>query len=130
MRRQFLLPEGDIAYLDGRQLRWETVVDGGQRWLLVHEWPVPDGYDRPLVSAAVAIPDAALDMVYFFPAVQRSDGRPIGGLSPLSILGEQWQRWSRHWTPENPWRVGEDDLSSHFTVVEHWLRREFPKESR
>ena len=130
MRRQFLLPEGDIAYLDGRRLRWETVVDGDQRWLLVHEWPVPGGYDRPLVSAAVAIPpaypDAALDMVYFFPTVQRSDGRPTGGLSSLSILGEQWQRWSRHWTPENPWRVGEDDLSSHLTVVEHWLRREFP----
>lgn len=64
-------------------------------------------------------------MVYFFPALQRSDGKAIGGLTPHTILGQQWQRWSRHYTPANPWRVGEDDLSTHLTLIDHWLRREF-----
>lgn len=129
MRREFLLPEADAAYLDGRGLRWEAVVDGGQRWLLVHGWPVPAGYDHRAVTAAVGIPaaypDAALDMVYFLPGLRRLDGRPIGALSPHALLGQQWQRWSRHYTPANPWRVGEDDLGTHLTLVDHWLRREF-----
>jgi hypothetical protein len=128
VRREFILPEADTAYLDGRSLRWEAVVDGGQRWLLVHDWPVPGGFNHTVVSAAVAMPpaypDAALDMVYFFPALQRNDGKVIGGLSPHMILGQQWQRWSRHYSAANPWRIGEDDLSTHLTLIDHWLRRE------
>jgi hypothetical protein len=129
VRRDFTLPEADTAYLDGRGLRWETAVERDQRWLFVHDWPVPGGYNHRTVSATIAIPpaypDAAMDMVYFFPALQRSDGRGIGGLSTHTILGQQWQRWSRHYTSANPWRIGEDDLSTHLTLIDHWLRREF-----
>lgn len=130
-RRQFQMPEADVDHLTARGLRWETLVEGGARWLLVHDFPVPAGYNAGSVTAAVAIspgyPDAQLDMVYFHPPLARRDGRAIGALSAQGIDGKSFQRWSRHRTGVNPWRPGEDDLSSHLALVEHWLEREFTK---
>lgn len=129
MRRQFRLPNADEAYLDARSLTWETVVDGKQHWLLVHGWPTSDGYDHRLVSVAIRIPstypEAALDMMNCSPSLSRTDGRAIPNVSPVTILGQPWQQWSRHYSPTNPWRCGEDDLSTHLILVDHWLRREF-----
>src|ERR1035438_10599412 len=46
LRRQFRLPQSDEDYLNGLALPWETIVDGGSRWLLVHNWKLPPGYNR------------------------------------------------------------------------------------
>ncbi len=104
-------------------------MDGSQRWLLIHDWPLPDGYNHSTVTAAIAVPsaypDAALDMVYFQPHVARRDGKTIPAVSNHRVLGTDWQRWSRHYTGKNPWRVGEDDMSTHMILIDHWLRREF-----
>ena len=55
---------------------WETAIDGQSRWLLIHEFPVPDGYTVAHVSVALSIgatyPDTQIDMVYFRPALERS----------------------------------------------------------
>jgi Prokaryotic E2 family E len=130
MRRQFRLPEADELYLDTLVLNWETVVEGTVQWLVVHEWPLPVGYNYAKAMAALVIPpgysDAPLDMVYFFPHLARSDGGQIKGLTPRAFDGKDWQQWSRHRTPENPWRPGEDDIAGHFILVDHWLRRELP----
>ena len=129
MRRQFQLPEADREHLDARGLQWETITDGGSRWLLLHDFSVPAGYNAVHIIAAVMIgatyPDAQLDMVYFFPPLARTDGGAIGALSNQVIDGKMFQRWSRHRTPQNPWRPGEDDLATHLALVEHWLEREF-----
>jgi hypothetical protein len=131
MRRDFRLPEADEAFLNGRGLPWETAVDGSQRLLHVHDWPIPNGYNHPTVTAAVMIPpsypDAGLDMVYFCPGLARLDGQTIPATVQHQAMGRAWQRWSRHYTSANPWRVGEDDLSTHFTLVEHWLTRELAR---
>jgi hypothetical protein len=131
MRRQFLLPEADREHMDARGQTWETIIDPAGRWLLVHEFPVPDGYNAKRVIAAVQIgagyPDAQLDMVYFHPPLARADGRAIGALSHQLIDGKTFQRWSRHRTGQNPWRPGQDDVASHLILVEHWLEREFKK---
>jgi hypothetical protein len=131
MRRQFTLPESDKAYLEARGLAWETIVENGMRWLLLHDFQVPDGYNHPRATAAVKIetgyPDTQLDMVYFYPNLARLDGKPIGALTSQTLDGKSWQRWSRHRTAQNPWRPGEDDLSSHLALVEHWLEREMLK---
>jgi Prokaryotic E2 family E len=131
MRRQFTLPEGDESHMLARGLAWETIVENGVRWLLIHDFPAPGGYNHAKVLAAVKIetgyPDTQLDMVYFYPALARLDGRPIGALSSQTLDGKAWQRWSRHRTAQNPWRPGEDDLSSHLALVEHWLEREMLK---
>jgi hypothetical protein len=129
LRRQFRLPAGDEEYLDAVALPWEAVVDGSNRWLLIHDWRVPEGYSVQRVSLALLIPpqyaDTQIDMAYFTPALVRADGRAINNLSQQTICGDPWQRWSRHRTPQNPWRVGVDDLASHLALVDDWLRREF-----
>ena len=129
MRRDFRLPEADEEHLEGRGLPWEAVVDGNQSWVLVHDWPIPAGYNCQTVTVALMIPpaypDVGLDMVYFDPALSRLDGRPIGALSPHQAMGRTWQRWSRHYTGQNPWRIGMDDISTHLILIGDWLRREF-----
>lgn len=131
MRRQFLLPEADRDHLDVRELEWETIVEAGVRWLLLHAFPVPEGYNHRTVIVAVMIsacyPEAPLDMAYFYPHLARTDGRAIGALSSQIIDGKNFQRWSRHRTGQNPWRPGVDDLAAHLALVEHWLEREFNK---
>ena len=129
MRRQFQLPSEEVAYLDQLGLEWETINDGGTLWLLIHRWRLPEGYTQSEALLALKIPanysDSQIDMVYFKPSLARADGQPVGGLTPTTIDGEAWQQWSRHRTASNPWRAGEDDVSSHLCLVDDWLRREF-----
>jgi hypothetical protein len=131
LRQDFRLPELDESYLKSLSLPWETLLDGATRWLIVHDWKVPAGYNHGQVSLALLIPsnysDSQVDMVYFKPALARTDGRAIGALSTITIGGIQWQQWSRHRTTANPWRIGVDDIASHLALVDEWLRREFAK---
>jgi hypothetical protein len=129
LRRQFQLPPEDVAYLDQLGLDWETINGGGTLWLIIHGWQLPQGYNYSVASLALRIPpnysDSQIDMVYFKPSLARVDGRSIIRLTPLLIEGQQWQQWSRHRTAANPWRPGQDDISSHLCMVDEWLRREF-----
>jgi len=44
LRRDFDLPEEDREHLDARGLPWETVSEGNNQWLLIHDFPIPEGY--------------------------------------------------------------------------------------
>ncbi len=129
IRREFdLLPE-DQKYLDEYGLPWETIIDGSQ-WILIHDFPTQDGYSHPHVTAAIRLetgyPQTPLDMVYFFPAINRKDGKTIKATQAIQNLdGKSYQRWSRHRTQQNPWKPGQDNLESHFILIEDWLQREF-----
>jgi hypothetical protein len=128
-RRDFRLPAADEDYLDGLALRWETIVEAQNQWLILRGWKTPAGYNVGTVDLALLIPsnysDSQIDMVYFTPHVSRLDGRGINNLSDQLIAGAMWQRWSRHRTQQNPWRPGIDDVASHLGLVDEWLRREF-----
>lgn len=132
MRRQFNLPSDDEAYLNTLNLEWETVVEGGN-WLIIHGYPIPDGYNHSKADIAINIsagyPDTKLDMVYVYPPLLLRNGSGIGALSPHGLDGKTYQRWSRHRTPQNPWRPGVDDLSGHLILVDHWFERESRKVS-
>jgi hypothetical protein len=125
-RREFCLPEEDVAWLDSTGYCWETIVASGVRWLLVHDWPVPTGFTAGRVIVAIRIvagyPAAALDMIYLNPPIQRRDGAAVPGLSDLLLDGATYQQWSRHYTAANSWRIGLDDVSSHLRAAEEWLR--------
>ena len=127
MRRQFALPEEDTAFLNCMGCGWETVRDDKSMWLLIHGLSVPEGYNVTTVSLALMImptyPDAQIDMAYFFPALSLTNGSTIRQLAQHLIEGKSWQRWSRHRTRENPWRPGEDSVSTHLALVNNWLER-------
>jgi len=131
MRRHFELPEEDVEHLDSRGLAWETVNEAGQLWLLLHNFPIPPGYNHPFATIALLIPPQypieQLDMVWFYPELGRNDGLSIGALSPQVIDSSNYQRWSRHRTGDGPWRPGVDSIATHLSLVEEWLKREFVK---
>ena len=129
LRKEFDLLPDDEAFLNDYGLDWETIVDGSQ-WVLIKNFPTPDGYDHKTVTAAIRLetgyPKVALDMVYFSPALKRKDGQRIAATDATQVIkGETYQRWSRHRTTVNPWVVGRDNLGSHIILIEDWLEREF-----
>lgn len=131
MRRDFELPQEDREWLEHRGQPFECVNENGVLRVVLHALPVPAGYQVDQTAANVRIdsgyPDAQIDMVYFYPPLQRQDGKPIGALCSDNFDGKVWQRWSRHRTPANPWRPGIDGLATHFALVNHWLEREVLK---
>ena len=132
MRRQFQLPEQDIIFLEGLELPWETINDRNMQWVIIHDYPVPSGYNVNNVSAAIKIetgyPRTPLDMAYFHPSLQRLDHKTIKATTSQVIDGKQFQRWSRHRTSQNPWREGIDDLSTHVSLINFWFEQEFMKQ--
>jgi len=132
MRRDFSLSEEDQRFLERLGLPWETILGANpaQRWLLIHDHPVPLGYAVDRVTVAIQIvpgyPDGPLDMVYVFPPLVRRDGKTINATQCTeSVDGKPFQRWSRHLTAANPWRPGHDNLESYHYLVCDWFRREF-----
>jgi hypothetical protein len=128
-RRHFDLSAEDQRFLDEYGLPWETLVDGPQ-WVLVHDFPTVAGYNHSRVTAAIRLetgyPNTELNMVYFFPALARADGKAIGAnQATQQIDGKVFQRWSRHRTAQNPWKAGRDNIGTHILLVEDWLAREF-----
>ncbi|MCA0454052.1 MAG: hypothetical protein LCI00_08775 [Chloroflexi bacterium] len=130
-RHDFQLPPEDIQFLDGYGCPWEAIADGSL-WVLLHDFKTPKGYNHRFVIAGIRIetgyPNAALDMVYFYPHLVRNDGQAINATNAIqSIDGKEFQRWSRHYTPQHPFVPGEDNLGTHIHAIEDWLIREFRK---
>ncbi len=75
-----LLPD-DEAHLGRLGLRWETINDGGRRWLLIRNLPLPVGYQATTADIAVEVPvsypTAQLDMFYCRPALALTSGAVI-----------------------------------------------------
>ncbi len=129
MKREFELMPEDHEFITNLGLRWQTLKDKGQLWVVLHDYNLPYGYKQEKVDVAINIPSgyprAQIDMVYFSPAISRVDNKPIRALASRIIDNKQWQRWSRHRTSQNPWREGVDNISTHLALVEFWLIREF-----
>ena len=129
MKRHFELPEEDIEYLESSCYKWETITNGRFNWVIIYDFPVPDGYNQHAVDVALRIdqgyPVSQIDMAYFHPSLQLLNGKVIGASNALqAIEGKNWQRWSRHRTGHNPWRPGIDDISTHLQLVAFWIERE------
>jgi len=130
-RRDAPTLDHDRVFLDGYALQWEIIEDGSI-WILIHNFRLPDGYSESHVLLAIRLeggyPLSALDMFYVFPQVRRRDGRPIAQANVVQhIDGRDFQRWSRHRTPDNPWVAGQDSLETHIYLVEEALEAELMK---
>jgi len=131
MRHDFELMQDDLKYLQSLNLPYETVLEANVRRVLIHGFPIPQGYNVDKVSVFVYLqpgyPDAQIDMAYFYPGLSRTDGKAIGALSLVAFDSKNWQQWSRHRTVSSAWRMGEDNLSTHMTLVADWLNQEIIK---
>lgn len=130
-RRDFTLLDEDEEFLESLGLTWEAANLRGALWVFIHDYPLPNGYNVSAAKLGIRMspgyPTAQLDMVYFFPALHRKDGKPIGALSLTQIDGKNFQQWSRHRTSSNPWRPDIDNLSTHIPLADAWLQLEFEK---
>jgi hypothetical protein len=117
LRRDFSLLEEDEEFLEGLGLPWEAAKFQNASWIFIHGFPIRQGYNIGQATIGIWItpsyPVAQLDMV--------------NALSNLLIDGKSFQRWSRHRTPQNPWRPGLDSLATHVPLVSFWLEQEFIK---
>lgn len=128
-RREFPLLPVDEAGLALRTQRWETIVDGGRRWLLLHDVELPPGYSTTHALIGVEVPGvypaAELDMFYCHPPLARLDGREIPQTQVQEpIEGRLFQRWSRHRGAIAPWRPAQDNVITHLALIEAALLRE------
>lgn len=126
MRREFTLGSEDVRALDALGLPWEAIKQGNARWILIHEHPIPPGFNVEKASVAIRIdtyPPGIIDMAYFSPPLARADGKTINNLSSLTLDGKAYQQWSRHYS----WRSGVDTLCSHLRRVRGWLKHELRK---
>ena len=73
---------------------------------------IPSGY-----------PTSPIDMFYFRPPILRIDGGEIASLADETHFGRIWQRWSRHYLPDQ-WRDGVDNVATHIAFIENVLKSE------
>ncbi|WP_139705080.1 MULTISPECIES: multiubiquitin domain-containing protein [Aeromonas] len=125
----FALLEQDVAYLNHLGLNWGTRLVGARRWLIIHGYILPSGYNHEQVDLAIEIPtaypDAQLDMFFVHPALTLVNGRSIGQTeSRENILDKVYQRWSRHLNGITRWNPLTDSVITHLAVVDESLLRE------
>lgn len=130
LRRDFELLAIDKRYLDGTGMRWETILVGERRWLVIHEYQLLSGYVPAVSKLALDIPkeypSAQIDMFYFAPAVARCDGQAIPSTQVTASIDDvAYQGWSRHRKSTNPWDPNTDNVATHLALVESCLAREF-----
>lgn len=132
LRRHFALPEEDVEALDAGGFQWESLKDPSGTWLIIHGFALPACFAGGETAVAISIPSGypttALDMAYFHPAIVRLNGAAIPNTEALvQVDGKKWQRWSRHYTPTNPWKPGEYNTVTHLHLVRHWIEKEAAK---
>jgi E2/UBC family protein E/multiubiquitin len=129
-RMNFSLPADDAEFLCDKSFRWEALSENGLKWVIIYEYPLPEGYNVAKVEIALQItpsyPATEIDMAYFYPQLARKTGGTIHALSYQSIDGKIFQRWSRHRNP-GEWRPGLDNISTHLLLVDNWLEKEIKR---
>ncbi len=124
-RHDFAVLPQDEAHFDRLGLRWETILDGGRRWLVIRAYPLPVGYTVTATDIAIEVPvsypGAQLDMFYCYPRLALANGQPIPQVQHIEpVMGIGFQRWSRH----RQWDSARDNATTHLALVEESLRRE------
>jgi hypothetical protein len=129
VRREFALLPADVEYMDEHGIRWETVLDGERRWLLIRDFALPTGYSPAVTLLALDIPKdypaAQIDMFYFAPAAALADGRVLPSVQVTVVIhGITFQGWSRHRNAPHLWDPSADCVRTHMALVEACLAKE------
>lgn len=129
LRYDFALIEADEQFLNLHHAMWETRLDNQRRWLLIHNFPIPQGYTAQRATLALEVPPnypaAQIDMFYAHPPLALVSGRAIDATQvTVQISGQTYQRWSRHRGGAAPWRPESDSVITHLALVESALAKE------
>lgn len=128
-RRAFALLDVDEEYLQWLSQAWETVIDDKRRWLLIHDYRLPEGYIADRTTLALEIPStypgAQIDMFYAYPPANLASGRTIDRTQVRAVIeGCEYHGWSRHRGPASPWNPTTDNVITHLALVESALAKE------
>lgn len=98
----------------------------GWTFLVINDYPLPDGYSikivRLLVKLPPQFPDAAPDMFWVSPEVRTASGTMPQGTSLEHVAGSQWQRFSWHLQP-GAWSPGTSTLRDFMRCVRARLEK-------
>lgn len=127
--RDFSLLPKDEEFFTASNYCWETIADGGRRWLIIDNYAVPSGYNMPRCRLALEIPEsypsAQIDMFYCDPPLSLENGKvPPATERRQNIAGVSFQRWSRHRNAANRWSPARDNVATHLGLVDEALERE------
>lgn len=127
--RDFALLETDESFLDEVSPAWEARVEDGRNWLVIHGYPVPQGYTVSCVDLALLVPpnypQAEIDMFYVDPPLRKASGGAIPCTeSTERIGGRSYQRWSRHRGCSSRWNPVTDNVVTHLALVEGAIAKE------
>jgi len=117
-----MLPARDLAYLHDCGQRYDVLADNGFVCLVLREYQLPEGYTPTTTDVLIRLPpgfpDAAPDMWWCSPAVRlaATGAYPVAGDAMESMLGQTWQRFSRH-LPPGVWRPGQDSLATYVSLI-------------
>jgi len=119
------LPSRDRHYLSERNLKFEEVVHGLQKGLVLPQWTIPQtrlDHEQAdlLIMLPDGYPDVPPDMFYLNPWVRIAATQQFPRMANVSFEFNEihWQRWSRH---NNEWRRGVDGIWTMLKRVEHAL---------
>jgi hypothetical protein len=127
--RTFDLLDADESHLNRLGLRWETIIEAGRRWLLIHGYPLPAGYTVEESKLAMEIPStypgAQIYGFYTYPPVALSSGRMIESTQLRGVLlGVEFHGWSRNRGPAAPWNPAVDNVVTQLALVDAALDKE------
>jgi hypothetical protein len=125
LRREFNLLPSDEQYLDDMCYQWETCFSVSSRWLLIHNYELPAGYNQQKVKLALLItsgyPMNKLDMFFVYPQLLLGCGNKIPATEGSIVIdGAAYQQWSRH----RPWNPATDTVISHLAMVDGCFLKE------
>lgn len=116
-----VLLEGDQRFLETNGYRYDVTVEDGMTCLVLHDVPLPRGFDRDatdiLMRLPPGFPDAQPDMFWCDPPLRFATGQEVVGSDAREVfLSRDWQRFSRHLAP-GAWRPGRDNLQSWLMLI-------------
>lgn len=117
------LLEDDEKYLRDKGWIFELTEEPGRTLLVIKDYRLPPKFTieqvEMLISIPALYPASPLDMFWVRPEVRmrHTNAYPQAADCFENYMGQQWQRFSRHY----PWRSGIDSLESHLKVVQKSL---------
>ncbi len=109
-------------------LRWETVRLSTGRWLVIHDYPVPEGFTVRRTLLALEIPStypgAQIYGFYAYPPLALAGGRVIECTQLRgTLLGVEFHGWSRN-RGTAPWNPAADNVATQLALADAAMAKE------